>query len=1012
MLRERARGRFRSGGPSRGRGFVSSCGFTWVVRAPQCARLFVRWGTLVRRVTSIASATALALVGGLVAIGPSAAVAQPPEPVDPSAAAERELRSESAGAVTIRRDGRGVVHLVGARNGTPVERPAGIQARFSPERKAAAHLRRYAPLWALDREGVGLQVVRSQRLAGDASMVRFRQTVDGVPVYGGELAVAVDAEGGLRSVSGETTPLAPSPANLTVTAEQARRTAVAVAARSHHVGTPALRAGQAGAYVYDPALLGPAASAGASHVWLVEVTGPAYIRHRVLVDRVDGSVALHHNQVAAADRVVCDRANVRDTTTGGEPTLASCATPGAARIEGGAASGVADVNAAYDHAGDTADFFAGELGVDLTALIGAGGSDGTKLRSTVRYCLPSAFDPSCPMVNAFWNGDGVYYGAGFPSADDIVAHELAHGVTEKTSDLAYWYQSGAINESMSDVFGELVDLTNGRDAGAAAPWALGEDGPGGAVRNMADPTLYGDPDRMTSGHYDAPVWTDGDFDSGGVHGNSGVGNKAAYLIAEPGTRTFNGQTVTGLGYAKAAEIYYRALTMLTSGADYRDLHGVLPQACTNLIGTDGIVAADCTEVGEAVTATEMDKQPLSANAKAPEASAGCTDSAKRNLFLDTFERSTLGSGWAVAGGWRHVTGYAKGGTKSLYGLEPDRQSGGPVNTYARMTKSLKIPSGVKTYLRFDHQFLLAYWPGDAGFPREHWAGGRVEYTTNGGKNWASAMTLPWDSAGVTPVTITPYNPDGSTGATYRGFGGDTHGYAASRVDLSSLAGKTVQLRWRITADPAVFADGWTLDNVNVYACGGATPSEPGSIGATGDLGRATVRWSPPLWPGASGLRNYRITLTWYAGSRIIDNISPGATSRVVTGLAFGTSYTFRVTPYSAAGAGPSVSKRLAGSRVSETLSPTTMRRGGTVKVSGRAYRSDNNVGYAGWTVRLQSRRHGTTAWGTVATKRTSGGGWYAFYRKPTATWQYRVIYPSGTVSYLGSISPVRTVTVR
>ena len=168
-------------------------------------------------------------------------------------------------------------------------------------------------------------------------------------------------------------------------------------------------------------------------------------------------------------------------------------------------------------------------------------------------------------------GDGV----GFALADDVVAHELTHGVTEHTSNLFYYYQSGAINESLSDIWGEFVDQTNlaGNDS-ASVKWLIGEDVIGlGAIRDMEDPTTFGDPDRMTSPSYWFSMG-----DSGGVHTNSGINNKAAYLMVEGGS--FNGQTVTALGITKVAAIYYEVQTnLLTSGADYADLHDALFQAC-------------------------------------------------------------------------------------------------------------------------------------------------------------------------------------------------------------------------------------------------------------------------------------------------------------------------------------------------------------------------------------------------------------------------------------------------
>jgi len=107
-------------------------------------------------------------------------------------------------------------------------------------------------------------------------------------------------------------------------------------------------------------------------------------------------------------------------------------------------------------------------------------------------------------------------------------------VTDFSSSLFYYQQSGAINESMSDVFGEYIDLTNtdGNDT-AAVRWQIGEDVPGfGAIRNMADPTIFGDPDRMLSPFY-ANDPSEGD--AGGVHLNSGVGNKAGYLMVDGGS---------------------------------------------------------------------------------------------------------------------------------------------------------------------------------------------------------------------------------------------------------------------------------------------------------------------------------------------------------------------------------------------------------------------------------------------------------------------------------------------
>lgn len=192
------------------------------------------------------------------------------------------------------------------------------------------------------------------------------------------------------------------------------------------------------------------------------------------------------------------------------------------------------------------------------------------------------------------------FGAGYAAADDVVAHELTHGVTEYMSNLIYDGQSGAINESLSDTFGEFVDLTNtGGTDNPAARWLLGEDVPGsGAIRDMANPPAFGDPDRMGS-----PLYYRGIGDNGGVHSNSGVGNKFAYLLADGGT--FNGRTVTGVGLAKAPLIIYWAANLLTESSDYETYGQALLASCASLVGSDGITLDDCVQVEQAGRAVEI-----------------------------------------------------------------------------------------------------------------------------------------------------------------------------------------------------------------------------------------------------------------------------------------------------------------------------------------------------------------------------------------------------------------------
>ena len=125
-----------------------------------------------------------------------------------------------------------------------------------------------------------------------------------------------------------------------------------------------------------------------------------------------------------------------------------------------------------------------------------------------------------------------------------------------------------------------------------------------------------------------------------MHFNSGVNNKAAFLMTDGGT--FNGRTVTGMGIPKVARIYYDVQTQfLTSGSDYADLASALPQACDDLVGDviggSAVTAANCTEVRDAVAATEMTLGPAQ-RARAARAAAACPSGQVRtDLFLDDME---------------------------------------------------------------------------------------------------------------------------------------------------------------------------------------------------------------------------------------------------------------------------------------------------------------------------------------------------------------------------------------
>jgi len=198
---------------------------------------------------------------------------------------------------------------------------------------------------------------------------------------------------------------------------------------------------------------------------------------------------------------------------------------------------------------------------------------------------------SSNYVNAFWDGsrmtygdgDGVNYG---PLVSlDICGHEIAHGVTEYSANLVYSYQSGALNESFSDIFGESIE----KFASGTNDWLMGDDigagGSGGALRSMSNPNAYGDPDT-----YLGTNWYSGSGDNGGVHINSGVQNFWFYVLSTGKSGTNDkgdSYNVTGIGMDKAAAIAYRNLTVyLNSNSQYSDARNGAIQSARDLYGAD------------------------------------------------------------------------------------------------------------------------------------------------------------------------------------------------------------------------------------------------------------------------------------------------------------------------------------------------------------------------------------------------------------------------------------------
>ena len=409
--------------------------------------------------------------------------------------------------------------------------------------------------------------------------------------------------------------------------------------------------------------------------------------------------------------------------------------------------------------------------------------------------------------NAFWNGSQMVYGDNMV-ADDVAAHEITHGVTQYESGLLYLYQSGAINESFSDLWGEFVDQTNGAGNDASGvKWLMGEDLSIGAIRDMSNPPAFGHPDKISSSNFHT-----GMGDNGGVHINSGVNNKAVYLMTDGDS--FNGKTITGIGLDKTAAIYYEVQTnLLGAGANYTDLYYALNQACQSLVGgAEGITTGDCIQVKNATIAVEMNIKPAQAYTPIPDACpAGLVDV---SLFFDNLESGS--SNW-VGGS---LTGSNNWGFASPGIASPENSLFGPnlssINdSYASMAADVSLPAGSNYRLYYKHLFDLEGYYDANGNLVAGYDGGVLEYSTTQGSNWNDARSLLSDGQDYTTTLDSNYgNPLGGRAA----FSGTSHGMVGSLYDLSSFAGQSIRFRWRIGSDNQSNFTGWFVDDIKIYEC--------------------------------------------------------------------------------------------------------------------------------------------------------------------------------------------------
>lgn len=311
---------------------------------------------------------------------------------------------------------------------------------------------------------------------------------------------------------------------------------------------------------------------------------------RTIVSLTDGSVLSSLELMnEAMDRKVYD---CKENPTG------SCSLK---RVEGGAAVGIKDVDGMYGFLGEIYTFYSTKMQRDSY------NNQGATMKAFVNLPAELNGEKLCP--NARWTQavggaeNQIQTCPGW-ATEDIVAHELTHGVVEYTAALDFLNQAGALNEAIADIFAMGIDVED---------WQIGEDLSIGSLRYLDDPsknrTLGSQgatapnpmPDRMYSTRYYC-----GTADRGGVHINMSVPTKAFYLMAEGGN--FNNCTMSPVGKDKSLLIWYQALTKyLSATSNFRDAYNAVVQGCTDLYGA---TSNECIQTKKSLQAVEMDQQPV------------------------------------------------------------------------------------------------------------------------------------------------------------------------------------------------------------------------------------------------------------------------------------------------------------------------------------------------------------------------------------------------------------------
>jgi bacillolysin len=466
-------------------------------------------------------------------------------------------------------------------------------------------------------------------------------------------------------------------------------------------------------------------------------------------------------------------------------------------------------------------------------------------------------DPNINCPNANWNGVSANYCDGLAS-DDVVAHEWGHAYTEYTCGLVYAYQSGALSESLSDIWGETIDLLNGyqddleTDAirttcNSSDRWMIGEDVDAQDIpvplRDMWRPTCFGSPGKVTDDDY----FCDPNFvDSGGVHYNSGIPNHAYALMVDGGN--YNGQSITGIGFVKAAHIIWRAQSQyLTATSSFKDFANAVEAASNDLIGIN-LEGLSTSEVpaglsGEVISVDDVNQVVKSLIAVELREDINCQyqtilqpvdqlcDAAFDNAIYYQDWENGIPSNWTISqipvnpGSWESrdwilETNLPKGRPGQAI-FAPTPAIGDCVTDLQNGILRLESPTfTMPNYQNGD--FEMAFLHSISTEPL--YDGGNLKYSLNGDP-WATIPSYAFFENSYNVILSTDDNTNPMMGEeAFSGIDQGAYDYSQWGVTIVNLSilgvgpNSNLKLRWELGSDGCNGITGWFVDDIVIYNC--------------------------------------------------------------------------------------------------------------------------------------------------------------------------------------------------